>query len=179
VGYSPVNTSECTPGSVQIEGASFKSERKNETDPDYPKGCYTIEAGDGPYHMYWNASTTSRAKDRGWDGYWDSLRRLCKKGEPTPTRLDAHAFGGRDGCPVAYRPLSEEECSLESVPRIGSVSFMDKGTESDGQYPLGCYAITTIDKPKMYWNSATTTTAKERDDGLWASVKRLCTLAAP
>ena len=78
VGYSPVSKSGCTPGSIQIEGETFKSERRDETNQDYPMGCYTIKAGD-PYPMYWNAATTSTAKDRGWEGFWDSVRRLCKR----------------------------------------------------------------------------------------------------
>ena len=77
-GYRALREGECNPDSVKIQSASWGSKRRNETRTDYPMGCYTIKAGD-PYPMYWNAATTSTANDRGWEGFWDSVRRLCKK----------------------------------------------------------------------------------------------------
>jgi len=77
-GYRALSEGECDPSSIQIEGATWNRERKNETDTGYPKGCYTIKAGKD-YPIYWNAATTSTANERGWDGFWDVVRRACKR----------------------------------------------------------------------------------------------------
>lgn len=78
-GYRTLIEGECDPSSIQIEGAKWHSKRRNENDTGYPKGCYSLESGDDPYPIYWNSATTSTANERGWDGFWDVVRRVCKK----------------------------------------------------------------------------------------------------
>ena len=77
-GYRTLIEGECDPSSIQIKGAKWHSKRRNENDTRYPKGCYSLESGD-PYPIYWNSATTSTANERGWDGFWDVVRRVCKK----------------------------------------------------------------------------------------------------